>query len=700
MKSKHFLAVFKFLLVASVILSLFLFHMQTVNAGTSKKHDKGERHLIDSEKNLHLTGEGADITKKLKGKIENKDFTIWIQFKQDEHKGNQALIGASNSKSQNSYFDVFVRENGELGAEVRNESTQTNHLISRPASVWGKFKSKPVSNTVAIVGNARQQTYTLYANGTKVVEQKVDDYKKLGDIEGLDAFVIGGVKRSGKVDFGFKGTIENMQIYDTALNENTMINKTTNDVTQKFIFRANDATLSNYFRIPVLNTLSNGRVLASADARYAGTHDFTNKINTALSYSDDNGQTWSKPQLPLAFEDFAAEPLDWPRDPEKSKIQLSGGATYIDPMILEKSDHQVLLLADVLPARVSSAGAKRDDSGFKKVNGHYYMKLQKQGESAYNYTIRDKGVVYDERTNKPTQYSVDDDFSIKQNGQPLKTDQLAVKFENGEKVEYKNGKKVNMTIFYKDALFKVVPTNFIAYTSSNDHGTHWSKPKLIPPVLGENRNTPFLGPGRGMVESQKGRILIPSYTGKEFVSIYSDDNGKTWHSKVVPLPSNWSAEAQIVEIKPGVLQAYMRTNNGKIAYMTSIDSGDHWSSPQYLDFVSNPNYGTELSIIKYSHKIDGKDAVILSTPNSKGGRRNGQIWIGLVNDDNSIDWRYHHDVDYAEYGYSYSSLTELPDGKIGLMFEKFESWSNLQLHLKNVLPYVIYDIDDLKENQQ
>lgn len=144
----------------------------------------------------------------------------------------------------------------------------------------------------------------------------------------------------------------------------------------------------------------------------------------------------------------------------------------------------------------------------------------------------------------------------------------------------------------------------------------------------------------------------------------------------------------------------MRTNNGKIAYMTSTDSGDNWSSPQYLDFVSNPNYGTELSIIKYSHKIDGKDAVILSTPNSKGGRRNGQIWIGLVNGDNSIDWRYHHDVDYAEYGYSYSSLTELPDGKIGLMFEKFESWSNLQLHLKNVLPYVIYDIDDLKENQQ
>lgn len=166
----------------------------------------------------------------------------------------------------------------------------------------------------------------------------------------------------------------------------------------------------------------------------------------------------------------------------------------------------------------------------------------------------------------------------------------------------------------------------------------------------------------------------------------------------MPLPSSWSAEAQFVELSPGVIQAYMRTNNGKIAYLTSKDAGTTWSAPEYLNFVSNPSYGTQLSIINYSQLIDGKKAVILSTPNSTNGRKHGQISIGLINDDNTIDWRYHHDVDYSNYGYSYSTLTELPNHEIGLMFEKFDSWSRNELHMKNVVPYITFKIEDLKKN--
>ena len=60
---------------------------------------------------------------------------------------------------------------------------------------------------------------------------------------------------------------------------------------------------------------------------------------------------------------------------------------------------------------------------------------------------------------------------------------------------------------------------------------------------------------------------------KSLRSFISDDNGASWKVKVVPLPSSWSAEAQFVELSPGVIQAYMRTNNGKIAYLTSKDAG-------------------------------------------------------------------------------------------------------------------------------
>lgn len=44
-----------------------------------------------------------------------------------------------------------------------------------------------------------------------------------------------------------------------------------------------------------------------------------------------------------------------------------------------------------------------------------------------------------------------------------------------------------------------------------------------------------------------------------------------------------------------------------------------------------------LNVINYSQKIDGKNVIMLSTPNATNGRRNGQIWIGLINEDNSIN---------------------------------------------------------------
>ncbi|MQQ65439.1 sialidase [Streptococcus mitis] len=673
---------------------------RTVETTVKDRSSTAEETPVLEKNNVTLTGGGENVTNELKDKFTSGDFTAVIKYNQSSEKGLQALFGISNSKpgQQNSYVDVFLRDNGELGMEARDTSSNKNHLVSRPASVWGKYKQEAVTNTVAVVADSVKKTYSLYANGTKVVEKKVDNFLSIKDIKGIDYYMLGGVKRAGKTAFGFNGTLENIKFFNSALDEETVKKMTTNAVTGHLIYTANDTTGSNYFRIPVLYTFSNGRVFSSIDARYGGTHDFLNKINIATSYSDDNGKTWTKPKLTLAFDDFAPVPLEWPREVGGRDLQISGGATYIDSVIVEKNNKQVLMFADVMPAGVSFREATRKDSGYKQIDGNYYLKLKKQGDTDYNYTIRENGTVYDDRTNRPTEFSVDKNFGIKQNGNYLTVEQYSVSFENNKKTEYRNGTQVHMNIFYKDALFKVVPTNYIAYISSNDHGESWSAPTLLPPIMGLNRNAPYLGPGRGIIESSTGRILIPSYTGKESAFIYSDDNGASWKVKVVPLPSSWSAEAQFVELSPGVIQAYMRTNNGKIAYLTSKDAGTTWSAPEYLNFVSNPSYGTQLSIINYSQLIDGKKAVILSTPNSTNGRKHGQISIGLINDDNTIDWRYHHDVDYSNYGYSYSTLTELPNHEIGLMFEKFDSWSRNELHMKNVVPYITFKIEDLKKN--
>ena len=82
---------------------------------------------------------------------------------------------------------------------------------------------------------------------------------------------------------------------------------------------------------------------------------------------------------------------------------------------------------------------------------------------------------------------------------------------------------------------------------------------------------------------------------------------------------------------------------------------------------------------------------------------NGKIWIGLINETGqsgvnkySVEWKYCYSVDTPQMGYSYSCLTELPDGKVGLLYEKYDSWSRNELHLKNILKYEKFTIDELK----
>lgn len=513
--------------------------------------------------------------------------------------------------------------------------------------------------------------------------------------------MLGGVIRSGKLDFNFEGEIQSFKIYNELLTENELINATTNALTNKIIFKAGDATKANYFRIPALYTLSNKRVLASADARYGGTHDSPSKINIATSYSDDDGMTWSHPKLALEFEDYAKQTIDWPRDKVGKEEQISGSASFIDSALVEdKQTNKVILMSDFMPAGIGNSNALKDDSGFKKIDEQLYLKLKYKSESSYNYSIRENGVIYNDNSNTPTEYSVDNYYNLKKEDKYLTIEQYSVKFDNKELVEYKNANTVKMNIFYKDALFKITPTNFIGYTTSSDSGETWGAPLLLPPFLGIDHNASYLSPEQGLIATKNNRIIFSSYSDKQMVFIISDDNGDTWESRKAPLPFfNATAEAQMVEIKPGVIQTYMRTTTGKIGYMTSLDNGDTWDEVKYLDIVENTSYGTQLSVIKYSQLINGKSAVILSTPNSTKGRRHGQIWLGYINEnDNIIDWNNEYDIDYPRYGYSYSALTELSNHKIGLLYEKYDSWSREELHLKNILKFTTLTITNITNN--
>ncbi len=437
-----------------------------------------------------LNNKSIDISPLLLDKLSGESQTVVMKFKADEPNSLQALFGLSNSKAgfKNNYFSIFMRDSGEIGVEIRDAQKGINYLFSRPASLWGKHKGQAVENTLVFVSDSKDKTYTMYVNGMEVFSETVDTFLPISNINGIDKATLGAVNREGKEHYLAKGSIGEISLFNKAISDQEVSTIPLSNPFQ-LIFQSGDSTQANYFRIPTLYTLSSGRVLSSIDACYGGTHDSKSKINIATSYSDDNGKTWSEPIFAMKFNDYEEQLVYWPRDNKLKNSQISGSASFIDSSIVEdKKSGKTILLADVMPAGIGNNNANKADSGFKEINGHYYLKLKKNGDNDFRYTVRENGVVYDETTNKPTNYTINDKYEVLEGGKSLTVEQYSVDFDSGSLREKHNGKQVPMNVFYKDSLFKVTPTNYIAMTTSQNRGESWEQFKLLPPFLGEKHN--------------------------------------------------------------------------------------------------------------------------------------------------------------------------------------------------------------------
>ena len=451
-------------------------------------------------------------------------------------------------------------------------------------------------------------------------------------------------------------------------------------------------------------------IVASADARYGGTHDSKSNIDIAFSRSTDNGETWSDPVLPLCFDDYEAQRVDWPTETGLRDLQIQGSASFIDSVLVQDSESERLyMFADVMPAGIGSSNASVGN-GYKTIDGKQYLKLRwhEDSSSAYNYSVRENGIIYDDITDTPTEYTINEDFEVLHNGVPLTVKQYSVEINGSALNEIQTDVDVAMNVFYRDSYFKVYPTCYLGMVYSDDEGETWSSLQLLNTLKSDSEKLLITGPGAGIqIENgkYKGRLIVPVYsvTLAGFGVIYSDDGGGTWaYSAADDSSTGSTAEAQIVEMPDGSLKAFVRTSGGYIAERTSIDGGVTWSVEKPVSGISTTSYGTQLSVINYSAAIDGKPAIIMSTPDSTSGRNTGVIKIGLINDTGaageerySIDWAYEFAVD-GNVGYSYSCLSELPDGSIGVYYEKYDSWSRDQLHLKNILSFEKYTISQLK----
>lgn len=650
----------------------------------------------------------AEIVKHL------REGTIVISFTTTSTAGVQSLFSVGNGTSGNKdrHFHIYLTNTGALGMELRNTDLSFKYTMSRPAVLDGLDHRAPAVNTVAFKADADTHTYKLFANGDLIATLAEDDWKFISDITGVNNIALGATIRNGAVAYPYGGTIQDFAVYTEPLSDEVLLEMTSATAHGTKIFYAGDGTGSNYYRIPTLLTLESGVVVSSIDTRYGGTHDARSNIDIGFSRSTDGGKTWSAPTLPLVFDDYAPQAVEWPRDLIGKNIQISGSASFIDTVLLEdRETGRLFLFSD---AFTSGKGFNNvvGGTGFKEIDGVKYLKLHKSGDlpTEYNYTIRENGIIYDDTTGQPTQYSVDGDYRILSNGEYLMQKQYNVHFEGLILKEEKTDVDVKQCVFYKDSLFQLLPTNYLVYKYSDDEGLTWSDMKFLGDFRDVNSRMVLFGPGVGTQIQNgpyAGRLIISSYNSVsgDYGYLYSDDHGETWSFVNTDLGGSGTfAEAQIIEFPDGTLQTYMRTGVGKIAYITSVDGGMTWSPSAYLPDITVASYGTQLSVIRHSQMVDGKSVILLSTPTASDGRRGGKILVGMVTDTGgtgydkySVSWDYAYDVDLPAYGFSYSCMTELPDGKIGILYEKYDSWSRDELHLKNIMRYDIFTLDELMQ---
>ena len=435
---------------------------------------------------------------------------------------------------------------------------------------------------------------------------------------------------------------------------------------------------SKTYRIPSLYTLDTGAVIAIADKRYAHGSDSPNNIDVLAAISADGYTNWEYNCINY-LDDYADDVTD------------TSSASFIDSAVVQTSTGRIIVVSDACPTGGGYWQAM-EGTGFVEVDGKKHLLLTDRDYAdklyTFQYYIGDyvdgMATVYKRNENTATEYSVDGEFRLYKNGEPLMMDQKVA--------EGAEPKKIQQNIFYRASELTCYLTTYLMMRYSDDGGKTWSTPELLSSqVKSEGEDFLGIGPGRGFVTTVNGkeRIIFAVYDNvgngpvvhNENVStIYSDDNGVTWHrgaeTKCRAMLTKTS-EAQIVDLGNGKLRMYARNQSKYVAYADSTDGGHSWTKFRAdLNLPSNGN--CMVSFI--NAEIDGKQFVLGSYASNTKARADGVIKVGVV-ENGDINW-----VNTYYFGngfYAYSCLTQLADGRIGILYEG----------KADEITYMIFDLD-------
>lgn len=200
---------------------------------------------------------------------------------------------------------------------------------------------------------------------------------------------------------------------------------------------------------------------------------------------------------------------------------------------------------------------------------------------------------------------------------------------------------------------------------SDDEGQSWSDPRDITAEARdvENWRAVVLGPGTG-ADLGDGRLAVPAYAhaAEEIRSfaILSDDGGATFHrGQRIGVPSG---ECQIIRLDDDRLLMDTRQREGEYRWiLISDDGGRTWSEP----YPGTQAVPVNTSVVRLPAADDPtRSRLVWSGPRGPG--RNNLV-IRISEDGGHS---FPHERPVAESRAAYSNMALLPEGEIGLVWER------------------------------
>lgn len=211
------------------------------------------------------------------------------------------------------------------------------------------------------------------------------------------------------------------------------------------------------------------------------------------------------------------------------------------------------------------------------------------------------------------------------------------------------------------------------FTASDDDGRTWSPPKRVGGDIMQHwliLKTCACGIQltRGV---HSGRLIIPCYgirtdCDEAGCVIFSDDHGKTWQQGGITGVGARIPEPTPVELASGDVMLNMRfiPRTSRIRTIAISKDGGESFGPVVGD-PALPGPGCQGALLRYDWKKDGAGRILFCNPSYTGSRF--RMTVKLSQDDGKT-WPFSRLV-YGGFS-SYSDMTILPDGKVGLLFER------------------------------